>query len=481
MRKKQLIGSILFLKFFLGIGMSSFPKKVQVLISGGGPAGILSAHCLLSRRAPNANDNIRQNLYEVDLVESRDDPRNEAAGPRAYSLGLNCRGQSAIKYFDTEQRSLGLWNAIKNEGVESDSFFLHIGKRKIQIRKPSENNLEGPPPTLMIPRNKLCGAMLNSLEKNYKGLFNIRFRTKVEKLDLNSRVARFSDGTEKQYDLILGADGVNSAIRSAMESHKIPDFVSEEVVLPGGYKVMINPSPLLLEEDAIHAMESTARNKSGFGLFLIPAPGNKTCTLVAWRGDDTPELLKDGVPFEDVKTGIYSDFPLFGFPSDESVAQLAAQKPGRARTIRCNRYHHLQGRALLVGDAAHSTGGTLGQGANSALLDVKALDQILDEFEDNLVSVLPVFSERQTPEGLALWQLLQLPPKFPVLALFYQLSQLIQGVLSTNFPFLPIPKPTQIALSQTLTPFSQIVSQNKLWVELATQRLNRIDPFTRKD
>ena len=36
-----------------------------------------------------------------------------------------------------------------------------------------------------------------------------------------------------------------------------------------------------------------------------------------------------------------------------------------------------EGRALLLGDAAHSTGGTLGQGANSALTDAVVLDKLL--------------------------------------------------------------------------------------------------------
>ena len=38
---------------------------------------------------------------------------------------------------------------------------------------------------------------------------------------------------------------------------------------------------------------------------------------------------------------------------------------------------HQEGRALLLGDAAHSTGGTLGQGANSALTDAVVLDELL--------------------------------------------------------------------------------------------------------
>jgi 2-polyprenyl-6-methoxyphenol hydroxylase-like FAD-dependent oxidoreductase len=35
--------------------------------------------------------------------------------------------------------------------------------------------------------------------------------------------------------------------------------------------------------------------------------------------------------------------------------------------VRCSRYHDSTGRAVLIGDAAHSNSSALGQGANSAL------------------------------------------------------------------------------------------------------------------
>ena len=50
---------------------------------------------------------------------------------------------------------------------------------------------------------------------------------------------------------------------------------------------------------------------------------------------------------------------------------------------------------IYIGDAAHSTGGTLGQGANSALLDVVALSKCLDTANDDLKVMLPLFSSTQ--------------------------------------------------------------------------------------
>lgn len=130
------------------------------------------------------------------------------------------------------------------------------------------------------------------------------------------------------------------------------------------------------------------------------------------------------------------------------------------------------GSVLLIGDAAHSTGGTLGQGANSALMDVVALDKCLEECGDDVPTALKLFSARQVQEGLALWKLLQLPPKGP-LALLFQISQLMKGLL---FKFLPIVgQPIQLLLSTTLVPFSEIVRRHKFWVDVATKPFPKIE------
>ena len=535
----------LLLVLFVGIASAvqvTTPKKV--LIAGAGPCGLLAAHCLLSRQGQQ---------YDVEIVESREDPRNTEPGPRAYSLGLNVRGQGAIKYFDKEGRSPGLLQSIATRGVESDSFFLHIGKTKIGIRKPSPKNEKGgetiqptmpflapPPPTLLVPRNKLCEGMLENLEALHGGSsshLKVSFNTKLVQVDLvngKATVESGSGGSEtsqgdviketKSYDLIIGADGVQSILRDAIqEKEQSRGFKSEEVVLPSKYKIMLQPCPPGLEADAIHAME--VGKKAGYGLFLIPAPGNQTCALVAYTapvdavaaassGDrsvtedilQVPAILRDSATADEIRESIATNYPLFGTPSDTAIAQLKSQRLSEARTVRCNRYHWIPPTstestappafALLMGDAAHSTGGTLGQGANSALMDIVALDHCLDETKDDLATALTLFSQRQTPEGLALWKLLQLPGKLKGPSkVGYQLSQILKSGVFTIVSallrtlLLPLAKlspnmmrgildrienavrratmPTQNSLSLTTIPFTDIVRVNQFWVNQA--------------
>jgi 2-polyprenyl-6-methoxyphenol hydroxylase-like FAD-dependent oxidoreductase len=382
--------------------ISSFAIKTKVLIAGGGPAGLFTAQALLSRNKD----------YEVHIHESKGDPRYATMGPRAYSLGLNIRGQSAFKYFESKNRSKGLWSNVLKEGVESDSFFLHIGQQKFHIRKPTppsvKSDPETPPPTLLIQRNRLCAAMLSYLEYHYAstGQFRIHFDSKLKDVSLGTRQVILENDKIEDYDMLIGADGVNSIVRTAMINWEederrntkvttivqdntnqqnmissLQGFETEEVILPGQYKVMVQPTPPTLEPDAVHSMVSKSSGKkneinSQFSLFSIPAAGNQTCTLISWRhypqtkpssdsttnhmkNSDIPTFLQEGSTIEEIQEAIASTYPQYGAPSETAILQLFNQSPSEARTVRCNRYHHQFGRALLLGDSAHSTGGTL--------------------------------------------------------------------------------------------------------------------------
>lgn len=422
----------------------------RVVVSGAGPAGLLAAHALLSRR-----EDVR-----VQLFDKREDPRTtKASAVRAYSLGLNIRGRTAL------QRWPGVWEAVAARGVLSSKFLLYVGKeRSIQLR----SNRDGSVPTLLIARDELCAALLDELERQHGGSrLELRLGEPLEAVDLSRRECVTASGASVPYDGLIGADGVNSCVRAALEAQS-RGFVSETAELPGQFKVFVQPWPAGLDPEAVHAMGGA---KAGYGLFSIPRSQSEVCTLLSWSGGAEPGFLaaEDGAA---IAARIGEDFPAYGAPSASACEQLRAQRPSLARTVRCNRYHDERGAALLLGDAAHSTGGTLGQGANSALGDVVALDRLLEAVdtpaESSVVAAVgPDFSRVQVAEGLALWQLLQLPPRGP-LAAPYLATQLARGALTRLTSRLPdglrVDPPVQTLLSETTTPFSEIVRRNEAWV-----------------
>jgi kynurenine 3-monooxygenase len=55
-----------------------------------------------------------------------------------------------------------------------------------------------------------------------------------------------------------------------------------------------------------------------------------------------------------------------------------------ATQIKCSTYHDPEGSAVLIGDAAHATSPTLGQGCNAALEDAATLAGLLLEMVTDL-------------------------------------------------------------------------------------------------
>ncbi|CAL1158584.1 unnamed protein product [Cladocopium goreaui] len=414
------------------------PAFAKVVVSGAGPAGLLAARSILDHRPD----------VEVEVFEKRGDPRSEQiSGFRAYSLGLNIRGRSALQHWP------GLWERVAAKGVLSDKFFLHLGGFQLQLRA----NREGGVPTLLIGRNDLCAALLEDLQERHGSRLSLHFGEALKEVDLTSRRCLTSAGTAVRYDDLLGADGVNSAVRRAMAA---AGFRSDAVDLPGQFKVWVGPCPSNLDPLAVHAMSS-----KGLTLFSIPRVDGRLCTILSWN-DSPPSFLEDDD--EAIAQHLQQDFPSFGAPALESVAQLRQQRPSKATTVRANRYHDLEGRALLLGDAAHSTGGTLGQGANSALTDAVVLDKLLQATTPEKSVVQDVgeeFSKLRQPEGLALWKLLQLPPK-GLWALPYTAAQFAAGLLSRAVPMVAS-QPVQSLLSETTTPYTEIVSSSKFWLDKA--------------
>lgn len=437
--------------------------RVRVCIAGGGPAGLLTAHTLLHRS---------DREYEVHLFDGLSDPRQLTAGPRAYSLGLNLRGQNAIKNLAEKYNDPFLYPLIEREGVYCDSFYVHLLGQKIIARKPQSQKLSSSsqavvPPTLLIPRNRLSAAILIDIEQKYKpiGRFFTKFDVKVISADLKRKEVLLSDGRVFRYDLLVGADGLSSAVRESMvqQSTDLNPIQCDVVDLEGKYKVMLQDCPAALESDSIHLLDFGGVGRAGFSLFVIPALKNKVCALALWQGSQTPEALRSDTTLQRMRELFILNYPLFGIPSDDSLAQLQQQRPSQVKVVRCNRYHHVDGAAVLVGDAAHCTGGTLGQGANSALLDVQALDQAIDDAKGDLRRAMAIYSARQVPEGLALWKLLQLPPRNPVLSLLYRISQWVHGILN-KLPFvsnglISVPQKVQDLISKSDLPFTEIVRQ----------------------
>lgn len=89
-----------------------------------------------------------------------------------------------------------------------------------------------------------------------------------------------------------------------------------------------------------------------------------------------------------------------------SAQALRAGSSSGVSIFQCDAYHDASGKAVIIGDAAHTMSSALGQGTTCALADANALVDCLQVARwKDLPSALQQFSLQQVPEGHAITEL----------------------------------------------------------------------------
>lgn len=415
-------------------------EQLKVAVIGGGPSGLLLTHALLANGAT------------VEVYEGRTDPRelNDLEG-RAYALGLGMRGRTAIRAVDEK-----LWETVKERGFESERFTLYI--RGIPIKLRDKASVGGLEPSVLMYQSDLCSALLDELAKrNFGGKLSIQFKQKIESCDLESRFLNLANNCRcGPFDLIVGCDGVNSAVRSSIAATSAA-FQAEKTKLPGEFKACrLDKAPEKLDETSV----ALVIPNSGSTTCFVEPTAKGSCLLFAGRGGQDDPILNPPANFTVTIEALNERFPILeGVDFDELARQLANQPASSASSIQCNVYHYSHV-AALCGDAAHATGGVSGQGVNSALTDSIVLGRILgEEFdpsnkEASLGLALLRYSQQQVPEGKALYDL-SFGPKPKGLR---KVRFLVQTAIDTLFQgrFGIGQAPLQTMLTTSTKPFSEV-------------------------
>jgi 2-polyprenyl-6-methoxyphenol hydroxylase-like FAD-dependent oxidoreductase len=312
----------------------------NVLIVGGGIAGLTLASGLRSRG------------IEVDLVELK-------AEWTVYGVGIIQQG-NVIR----AMAQLGLVDRYLGAGFAFEDTRLCSAEGDVLMTVPG-HRLAGPeyPANLGISRLQLHQVLSSvAVERGTR----IRLGLTVAHLEQEpERVAvTFTDGSRGRYDLVVGADGLYSRVRSLLfGEHLEPRFTGQ-----GVYRHNFPRPPGLDHLVASHGHHRTAG--------LCPLSEERMYLFVTSSEADNPWIPEDRL-VETMRDRLRGFGGLIGGLREEiSDARQVVYKPLEVLFVPSPWY---RGRVLLVGDAAHATTPHLGQGAGMAIEDAVVLTELLPE------------------------------------------------------------------------------------------------------
>jgi kynurenine 3-monooxygenase len=352
------------------------PRRLTLI--GAGLAGPLLA-TLLARDG-----------WEIDLFERRGDPRLHGyAGGRSINLALAERGLNAL-------RSAGVDDDVLQQAVMMRGRMVHFADGRQQLQRYGKDDSEV---IWSISRGDLNIVLLNAAEA--AGV-RLHFDQRLDKVNFDTRVAEFlgeENNTTHHFYAMIGCDGAGSQLRAAMQT--VVDLGERIEVMPHSYKELEIPpgfdGKFQLEPNALHIWP-----RGDYMCIALPND-ERTFTVTLFMpnaGKISFETVASGTDAQTLFTRDFAD----AVPLIPTLAHdYEANPTGMLATLYLERWH-LDGRAVLIGDAAHAMVPFHGQGMNCAFEDCVALAEHLRRDNDTDTAFAAFEAERK-PNAAAIQQM----------------------------------------------------------------------------
>jgi len=348
----------------------------QITIVGAGLVGALLG-TLLAQRG-----------FAVTLFERRPDPRAAGfLGGRSINLALAERGWHGL-------RLAGLAETLRPLAVMMRGRMVHARDGSTNLQRYGRDDSEV---IWSINRGRLNMALLDAAERAGA---QVQFDRRLAAVDWRNSTLHLIDESGSSHahatPVVIGADGAGSALRAEMAKALDPGERFEP--LDHGYKELEIPSRdggFALERNALHIWP-----RGNYMCIALPnAEGSFTVTLfLPNRGDPGFDTVNSSAS---ARALFARDFPdaLALIPDLEH--DFVHNPTGMLGTLYLERWH-LDGRALLVGDAAHAIVPFHGQGMNCGFEDAVELADLLDHGSDDMSVAFAEFERRRKPNADAI-------------------------------------------------------------------------------
>jgi FAD-dependent urate hydroxylase len=320
----------------------------SILVVGGGVAGLATARALAGAG------------FSVELVE------REGAWTGA-GAGIYLPGNAARAL-----RALGLERAVLERAVVilRQRFSDHRGRLLVEVDL--ADMWDGVGPCLALHRADLQAVLLD-------GAREVPIRMGVDVRELNEHngtlSVEFGDGNARDYGLVVGADGIHSTVRRLA-------FGNEATARPMGQVGwrFVAPCPPEITTWSVMLGHRTA-------FLMLPIGHGRVycyCDVMSASGEEAGDGLgRFFSGFAEPVLGLVDSVPDQELLHRSTIEEVALDS-------------WVNGRVILVGDAAHATSPNMAEGAGMALEDALVLADCLQRREA-VPAALSDFEARRRP------------------------------------------------------------------------------------
>ena len=344
------------------------PKK-KITIVGCGIAGGYLAIMLANRG------------YTVEIFEQLSKKAIcDSNSKRSYNITLLAYGIEMLK-------RAKIWEIVKPHLLPLQGSSTQLSKDSKPIISPVYNKKKQ---YYAVSRSTLLDIMLEQIKND--PLITIHYETALLSIDRHERTIIVQNTKTQKIktlpcDVIIGADGANSLVRSFMQQGQHTHHTQEYAT--GGYKQFTITKK---QVDQLNLKSDIAYTWSADKKFILAFPnfdGSLASLLIF------PKDRKEFVSLQSASSItklIRNDFPLLQPIENEIAEQLLQNPDGTFVTIHTDPWYY-KDFITVIGDAAHGFYPFFGQGTSAAFGDCLALCNLLDSNGDKWGKIFPRYQE----------------------------------------------------------------------------------------